>query len=90
MLNAEEYKLFLENNCLQCKRFKGSSDDNCGTNKKIEISQYLEGVAAEAIFPLKDLKAVPNISKYLCKKLESKEVKEVKKIVKVVDQIKMF
>jgi len=93
MLNTEEYKLFLENNCLLCKKYKGTSNDNCGTSKRIEIAQHLEVVAAEDIFPFKDLKEVPHIQKYSCKKLDSKEVVEVKKIEKVndkLDQVKMF
>ena len=98
MLNTAEYKLFLENNCLICKRYKGSKEENCGTNKKIVISQYLDGVAAEAIFPLKDLKEIPQISKYSCKRFENKDNSKIllrrnedsiKKNEKV-SQLKMF
>lgn len=94
MLNGEEYKLFLQSNCLLCKKYKGTSDDNCGTYRKIEISQYTNG----AMFPLKDLKEVPNVLKYSCKKLDSKDnnkplvqasMDPVRKIEKV-SQIKMF
>lgn len=90
MLNTEEYKLFIKSNCIQCKRFKGNSDDNCGINKKIELCQHLEGVAEESIFPLKELKEVPQMQKYSCKKMESKIIKEVKIVADKVDQIKMF
>lgn len=90
MLNTEEYRLFLQANCLKCKKYKGYSEDNCGINKKIELCQHLEGVAAEAIFPLKDLKPIPNITKYSCKKFISKKTKEIKKVADITDQIKMF
>jgi hypothetical protein len=87
MLNTEEYKLFIQNNCLQCKRYKRDSEDNCGTNKKIEVSQYLEGTAAEVMFPSKD---IPQIEKYICKKLNGKEVKKINKVADNTQQIKMF
>jgi hypothetical protein len=90
MLNTEEYSLFLQANCLKCKNYKGYSEDNCAINKKIELCQHLEGVAAEAIFPIKYLKEVPQIQKYSCKKMESKIIKEVKRVADKVDQIKMF
>ena len=84
-MNQEQFKLFLEANCLLCKKFRGKSEDNCGTYRKIEMSQYASG-----LLPHKYLKEVPKLQKYTCKKFESKEPVVIKPTVKSGEQIGMF
>lgn len=78
-------------NCIKCRKYK-NNEENCGIFKKIEITQFMERVAAEVFFPVKKLKANDDLSKYTCTMKESIDLKETKKEVKQVrhEQTSLF